>query len=326
MNNKEYHIPDPRWEVFGYKTYESYLDKYLVRAKFHKNVPEEVVEAYTTVEYLIAHAYYFYPMYDEAISKLLKIVEMAVKIKCLQLNIPITTDKKRKSDGAIIKFDRKYKKLIDDVCKAEPEKKLERSMHGIRELRNMLMHPERNSFAGGMGIPSVYSCVLLLNKIFSEEITFSLIKSSLEGCHEKLLPLKGQPMFYNYETRKMLVWDVDVVDLVIIDEKCIFLLCLKPVMEVTQNIKNDKKVVGPQYVYIWANDVKISNDMVEGFDIRNKQHFSVKVEKTVGVEVITKEYKEYLTSLPAISLSIFNSEIGNAIAKFRYMHYDKLCV
>jgi len=85
----EFHEPDSRWAGFGCSSYEHYLDRYLIRGKFHNKVPNAVTDAYITIEYLMAHAYYFYPMYDEALSKLLRTMEMAVKLRCKEIGIDI---------------------------------------------------------------------------------------------------------------------------------------------------------------------------------------------------------------------------------------------
>lgn len=334
MVNKEesikkmgFHEPDPRWDAFGCPTFESYLNAYLLRSKFHKNVPKQITESYITIEHLIAHAYYFYPMYDEAISKLLRTMEMAVKIKCQQLNISTIVEKKKNKNGCeqIVKYDRAFKELIDDVCKAEPKKNLSGSMHRIRELRNMNMHPEQNSYAGGIGMPSVYSCILLLNMLFAEEAVFSTIRNTLEAFHKQILPLKDRALSFHYGTEKILIYDFDVLDSIVIDGKPRFFLCARPVLEITEEIENEKKVTGIQPICIWVDDLEISKKSAQGVEVNNKIRFKINIIDTEKEKGIINRYKKYIQSIHMANSFMVNSEISRSIAKFRYAYYDRLC-
>lgn len=44
-------------------------------------VPEDIVKDYEIVEYIMAYTYYYYPMFEEALRKLLTMYEMALKLK-----------------------------------------------------------------------------------------------------------------------------------------------------------------------------------------------------------------------------------------------------
>ena len=120
----EYHVPDNRWQIFGMDNFANYVEKAVVKGQFHPSVPADIVEAYKMAEYMMAHAYYHYPLYHEALSKVLRIIEMAVKFRCQQIKINLTQIAKRK--GKQEEGKRVLKHLMDDIAKAEPVKKLER--------------------------------------------------------------------------------------------------------------------------------------------------------------------------------------------------------
>ncbi|MEQ1747395.1 MAG: hypothetical protein ABMA02_18335, partial [Saprospiraceae bacterium] len=79
-----YHTPDFIWEAFGAPDFESYTHVFVVEGRFHKDVPEAVRESYTVAEHIMAHAYYHYPMYEEGLVKLLRTLEMGVRMRCEQ--------------------------------------------------------------------------------------------------------------------------------------------------------------------------------------------------------------------------------------------------
>lgn len=86
---ENYFEPDVRWEMSNITNKEQFENQVVVKGHFHDQVPAEVVDAFKTVEFLQAHSYYWWPMYDEAINKALRILEMSVKLKAKELNIPL---------------------------------------------------------------------------------------------------------------------------------------------------------------------------------------------------------------------------------------------
>ena len=58
----EYFEPDSRWEaLYQVTSKEEYADKFVVKGKFHNAVPADIQDAWQTVEYILAHAYYHWP-------------------------------------------------------------------------------------------------------------------------------------------------------------------------------------------------------------------------------------------------------------------------
>jgi hypothetical protein len=52
----DYFVIDPRWEPHKIATKEEYEQKVVIKGCFHECVPDDVVNAFETVEYLMAHA------------------------------------------------------------------------------------------------------------------------------------------------------------------------------------------------------------------------------------------------------------------------------
>jgi hypothetical protein len=162
-----YHEPDGRWEGWGCPNYESYLEKYLVKGNFDGKIPKDIVGAFTTVEFLTAHSYYRYEMYDDALNRTLRIMEMAVKLRCTQLSIDLKHEVKKKN-GEIKSEDKDFNRLNQDLIKTEKNKELCYALDWVRFLRNGQMHPTMNSFMGGMTQRAIIKCVEIINLIFAE--------------------------------------------------------------------------------------------------------------------------------------------------------------
>jgi hypothetical protein len=80
---KSFYTPDTRWDFYQISDEEEFAEKLVIEGVFHQEVPEDVIEAYETTEYLMAHLYYYWPMYDEAFNKVLFTIEMGIKLKNL---------------------------------------------------------------------------------------------------------------------------------------------------------------------------------------------------------------------------------------------------
>ena len=159
----EYHESDHTWTIWC-DSYESFIQTFVVRSRFHPLVTEAVVNSYKVVEYIMAHSYYFYPMYDEAMLRLTGIFEMAVKKRCVELNIPL----KGFNDKNILK-EKSLGELIKDLHKKEQGKQLHAQLDWLRRVRNLLSHPDNYGFAGGNIRSSVQEVVNVLNKLFLPE-------------------------------------------------------------------------------------------------------------------------------------------------------------
>lgn len=140
----------------------------MVEGYFHAGVPEPVIKSYRTAEQLMAHAWYHYPMYDEALKKLLGIVELAVKERCKELSIPLSTTNRNGRERK-----KRLVTLMNEVSVAEPTKNLGPNLHHIRKSRNYHAHPERHSYMGGIAKSRIISIVNLINILFLPETSIT---------------------------------------------------------------------------------------------------------------------------------------------------------
>ncbi|MFC0878036.1 hypothetical protein ACE01N_15675 [Saccharicrinis sp. FJH2] len=159
-----YLVPDIRWELYRIESLEEYIEQFVVKGRFHANVPDDIQEAWQTVEYILAHAYYHWPMYDEGFQKALLIIEMAVKLKAKELDMSLKTKPSKK--GKI--FDKKLSVLINEVFTEEHFQFLKKDIDRARRIRNHQVHSESNTFSGVVGnkTGNLMLAVNVLNDIF----------------------------------------------------------------------------------------------------------------------------------------------------------------
>ena len=153
---KDWYLPDTRWPFFGINSREDYVQRYVYEGRFHADVPADIVKTCETASQLMAQAWHYYPLYDEAVNKLLFSVEMAVKIHCRQLGLSVG-----KGDT--------LHALIKKLDTAEPAKQLSHQLDIIRQLRNSISHPSHYSFGGVTMGQGILPMINLLNQLFLKE-------------------------------------------------------------------------------------------------------------------------------------------------------------
>ncbi|MBD2770543.1 hypothetical protein IC235_21880 [Hymenobacter sp. BT664] len=163
---KDWYRPDAIWEYFGIKAREDYVQQYVFEARFHAGVPEDILRAYATASQLMAQAWHHYPLYDESITKLLFLVEMAVKLRCAQVGITLSTTNATGRPRA-----KHLQKLIEELAQLEPHKagQFQNPLDHARTLRNLVAHPGHYSHAGTMLRHHVQPLVNLLNLLSLDE-------------------------------------------------------------------------------------------------------------------------------------------------------------
>jgi hypothetical protein len=183
----DYFEPDDRWPIFGVTTKNDYLAKYLIRWHFHANVPKDIQEAFETVEYLLAHAWYHYPLYDEGMNKALRIMEMAVRLKAIATGIDTKT-KERK--------DRPLFQLIKEITKGDHFTELRQQLDRFREMRNLQMHPKHHGFMGGTNRQpaNIKLVVNLINRMFMEEDWHVQVHQHTEAMERLLKTWECHPL------------------------------------------------------------------------------------------------------------------------------------
>lgn len=152
-----YFEPDPLMSYYQIHSGEEFVKAYLVKGDFGTDVPVDVKESYKTAEYLMAHAYYHWPMYDEACWKVLSIYEMAIQFRCKELGIEIKNSKEWKKNLDVL-----HKELIQELQLDE----FQYTFDWVRKLRNDLAHPKIHSFGGPSYKMHIEMIVKFIKKIF----------------------------------------------------------------------------------------------------------------------------------------------------------------
>lgn len=181
----EYYVADPTWEVFGIQSREDYLEKNVIPGNFHSNVPEDIIKSFKMVTQLTAQAYYYYPLYDEALNKALRIFELAIKLKAKELDL------KKES----------LNNLINKLCNSQNLEHLKDTLHRARKIRNIHMHPENHNsgwyMARGKGNIQMFSN--LINEMFLEDEELEFFKIEREKFKNFLHLTEDVPLCFQID-------------------------------------------------------------------------------------------------------------------------------
>lgn len=219
----EYHQPDNTWTIWC-DNYESYVKNFVIKGQFHANVPEGIINSYKVAEHIMAHAYYFYPMYDDVMVRLTGIFEMAVKKRCLELDISL----KSANEQGVAK-DKLLVQLIKDLNKTESGKQLHFQLNWARRIRNLLAHPRDYGFMGGNIRSSVQEAVNIINKMFLPEVLFIVFFKERKRMSRLLKAFSDGLWVLAFEDRRFLVTSLKVVTAIKIGNQWKYLIAIEPV-------------------------------------------------------------------------------------------------
>jgi hypothetical protein len=179
----DWYQPDDIWKAVGIQDRDTFVQRCVFAGRFHAQVPEDVVRAYGTASHLMAQAWYHYPLYDEAIAKLLFTVEIAVKQRCQQVGVALTTSNAVGRTRSI-----RLQALIDQLLAIEPHKGqfLGQWLHYVRDLRNSFAHPDRYSYGGISLRHHIVPLLNLLNFLFLDETVMEESASYVAALHQQV--------------------------------------------------------------------------------------------------------------------------------------------
>jgi hypothetical protein len=222
----KYQVSDPIWQSFGIDSFEGYCEKIIVTAKFHSHVPNDIIEDFASAEYMMAYAYYHYPLYHEAFSKVLRIIELAVKTRCSQLNIPVEwhNPKRNRNEKKVLKT------LMDELQVVEQEKELATRFEIARSLRNSLMHPTQYSHSGALSRDYIKQAIILLNTLFLPGSLFTLFRNECKRIQLLLTPFSEKPIVLEHSNKRYLITHVSCEAAYRTDEKWNYLIIGYPIM------------------------------------------------------------------------------------------------
>lgn len=258
---EDYFKPDKRWEIYGYKSQEEYAEKVVIEGYFHDQVSGDVVQAFKTAEYLMAHAYYHWEMFDEAFVKSLLTVELAVKQKAQLLGIAI--DRKNKKGE---KIPISLGKIIKKLCKPNYFQDLKRRLTRLQDLRNRIAHPRQHSFAGPHGNSrNILYSINVVNRLFQDDEWHIARKGKLSEVQKCISNLNKHQLAVESENKSHVIFTCSEAD--IIDDS-LLLICI-PLIDVTK-LEKDQVYIPGSVTYTF-NNYSISGDSIRGFDQNGKE-------------------------------------------------------
>lgn len=311
----KYYEPAEIWNIFGIKSRDQYEQKYVFPGYFHEQVPKDVSEAFITVEYLLAHAYYYWPMYDEAFNKVLLVLEMAIKMRADQMNICLTyTNKKGEA------YSKNISTIIKELCKSSYFEDLKNQLHWARKLRNIQMHPDRHSFSGAAANKgrNIKLFVNVLNDLFRDEAWHKnrneqqeLIKSKLQDFESSLLIVDDSEKavlshrFINFNHQDGLL-----------------ILVCDPVIMNAYNLLTEHKLAKPITVVLKTYEIVI--DQIKGVSLGGKPISITTTDRAENLSQL-ESYRAELNRVPQSDIHLYNSFLENdsswslVEAKYEYL-------
>lgn len=196
----DYYAPDPIWLDFRIENQEDYVKKYVIKGNFHLGVHEDIIKSFKTVEYLMAHAYYHWQLYDQVLVKLLSIFEMAVKLRSKELNNSLQfQDRNGRTQ------DKKLVRLINELKDFGYPDFLIRDLHWLRTLRNIESHPDSHSFAGGIKRAAVMPGINMINRLFLDPGKLTLEVENNEQMFNSKNTFSNGVFIHSYKGKNVLV-------------------------------------------------------------------------------------------------------------------------
>ncbi|HEV7332706.1 MAG TPA: hypothetical protein VGN63_16830 [Flavisolibacter sp.] len=319
-----YHQPDTRWHHFSINDFDAYVTALVVKGRFHPCVPEDVTEAYNIAEHMMAHAWYHYPLYHEALSKVLRIIEMAVKLRCRQLQIALSRKVTKK--GRETEEKRPLKQLMDDLVKAEPEKALASQFEVARSLRNLLMHPDSHTYSGAMSIRFIMQSVTLLNTLFLPPALVAGLQQHLDTVKKQIECFHIRQLVLDEGNGRVLLEDVSIEAAICIGNQWQYLLACHPL--INNAAENLQKGSYPKPICYFVADLSVTEDKIEAQILDANQSLSiVHTDHPTNIDTYNSwlQAKEVLPENDRLLLKHYTShEVGECENEFWYTKLYKV--
>lgn len=161
--------------LYSDKTFEEYCAQ-IPQYFFRKEVPEDVLKSFEVVTSLLAHSYYNYLYIDEAYSKALRVFEMAMKLRLIELDV----------NASKWTFAPLAKKLLD----LKMFDSNERVLDYVKDARNHFSHPKHHSFAGIVYWNRIAIVPTLINELY-EDLSLRTERQALKQKFTELINDSG---------------------------------------------------------------------------------------------------------------------------------------
>ena len=297
-----YYQPDTIWKIFGIESEEEYIQKFVVKGKFHSGVHEDIAKSYDVAEHVMALSYYYYPMYDVALNKLLGIFEMAVKLRCEQVGIELSLINNRKKT-----LNHLISELIDNSLTPE----FKGVMAHIRSLRNMQAHPENHSLLGTFCHVVIVPIVNMINQIYLPQYQHIENFEELKDERKKLKFTETDLFILEHRGQRILVHNPKLIDIFKVGKTWVSAISFQPVLSKTKELLSEHRI--PDGIIRFFKEVEITSKGIKAIDTESIQEILIeRTTKTENLEVLKRHLKE-LNELDQLDRSIYSSSISDGI-------------
>lgn len=296
--------PDPLWEAFGINSQQEYVDKYVIKGKFHSHVPEAVRNDFRIVERLLFYSYYHYPILDEVYSKLTRIFESSVNLRMQELNIKV-----KKNDGL-------FRKL--ELLEPHLSENLSKSFDGVRKLRNSLAHPNTVGLMGITIFNGIYTLCNLLNQLFLDKESIDKYDSKVESYASQSKHLQKGLYILEYQHSKLLIESALPVAIGGNSDTLSSLWVFHPVLSRFSKTKDDYKLTYP--IILSLKEVKIEKSGISAKELHSNDLVELVItEKKENIRKQENFKKQVYASTPDVvkmHMSFVEGKVMDEIEKF----------
>ncbi len=315
----QWYEADERWWLLYKIDREEYVKRFVVEGRFHESVPQGIQDAFEGVSYIMAAAYYHYPLLDDAMVKMLLSFEIVIKMKIKALGLNTSYINKRGKEQ-----EKRLVDLIDEIGNEPLFAFLKPDLNRIRNFRNRKMHPKEYGFAGALG-HTPENARLFINVI---NLLF-LPDASLKKLHNKIAKLDEQLELYEtglftlaYENTKILIDGIYTFKFRAYGDRQLLLLYIAPLTTKVKELYIDKKY--PEPLLITLKDFQIKERFITGTDTNG---LPVLIEHTDKKENIATwaAYQKDLKTVSEQDIEIYISTDSNrALFKMERIIYEQL--
>lgn len=185
---------DTIWELFDVESQEDFIDRFVTKGRFHKNVPEIIQKDYKLVEQIQFYSYYNYSLIDEAFGKSTRIFEASVNLKITDIGI--------EKDG--------FESLHSKIKRLEKHFSIELMEQWLllKELRNRFAHHEAGRLLGVTLLRSFKHIVNMINSVFLSQLEVMDKENTFKRISSKSEHLKKGLFIMEYNRKRYLIWSM----------------------------------------------------------------------------------------------------------------------
>lgn len=307
QETEKYFNPDPRWKIWGINSRDDFNNKVVVSGRFHNDVPKKIIDDFIIVERLLWYSYFFYPLFDEALSKATRIFESSITHKIKDLDL----DKENK----IKNLSQKIRKLKPHFS---PEAYLE--FEKAREIRNLFAHPTPGNLMGMVIYGALLQIVNIVNSIFLDQKILDINEQKLKYLQDASSHLRDNLFTYVYKNHKILVWSIIPYNCFEKDSILKSFWIFHPVLQDFPQTMDSLYFSPP--IGLTLSNLAIDKNGIKAIDLQTDQEIEVTFTQNPIDIALKDRYKSLLaTSDQQVKDTYFDyldSEMSLGIIKFKY--------